>query len=216
MAFPLRTWVALDGSLRNFTGKTMKDNLFGLLALVVAVCVYGAALALPPVRPVLPPVAHDDTETLTNVPFASWQDCAGKFKFSLTCRTTPTNNVQIAFGTDVNSDGVLSLEESDLVAGWDCGAWFVQEGFDGVRVESAAGSGDLRTLAFTVRLNSRTSAPESAVATVDGAAAFSGLAPSKLYRRSWNMMRLTGRGLDGSAESPEVRVIPGSLSVLLR
>ena len=57
----------------------MKDNLSGLLALVVAVCVYGAALALPPVRPVLPPVAHDDTETVTNVPFASWQDCAGKW-----------------------------------------------------------------------------------------------------------------------------------------
>ena len=186
------------------------------LAISIAMIIAGKSLALPPVRPALPPVAHDDAETTTNVPFAAWQDCAGKFRFSLTCRTTPTNNVQIAFGTDADGDGVLSLAESDLVAGWDCGAWFVQEGFDGGRVESAAGSGDLRTLAFTVTLNPRTAAPVSAAAAVDGAAAFAGIDASTLYRRSWNMMRLTGRGLDVSSESPEVRVLPDSLSVFLR
>ena len=79
------------------------------LAISIAMIIVGESLALPPVRPVLPPVAHDDAETTTNVPFAAWQDCAGKFRFSLTCRTTPTNNVQIAFGTDADGDGVLSL-----------------------------------------------------------------------------------------------------------
>ena len=78
--------------------------------------------ALPPVRPILPPVAHADTETVTNVPFTVWQEHAGKFKFSLTCRTTSTNNGQAAVGTDADGDGILSLEESDLVVGWDCGA----------------------------------------------------------------------------------------------
>ena len=175
-----------------------------------------STFALPPVRPVLPPVVHDDTETVTNVPFTAWQDYAGKFKFSLTCRTTSTNNVQIAFGTDADGDGMLSLAESDLVVGWDCGMWFVQEGFERCRAVSAAGSGDLRTLAFTVRLNTRTSAPVSVEATVDGAAAFAGLDASILYRRSWNMMRLTGRGLDVSSESPEVRILPDSLSVYVR
>ena len=186
------------------------------LTISIAMIIAGESLALPPVRPVLPPVAHDDAETTTNVPFAAWQDCAGKFRFSLTCRTTPTNNVQIAFGTDADGDGVLSLAESDFIAGWDCGAWFVQEGFDGGRVESASGSGNLRTLAFTVTLNPRIAAPVSAAAAVDGAAAFAGIDAAKLYRRSWNMMRLTGRGLDVSSESPEVRVLPDSLSVFLR
>ena len=194
----------------------MKSHVKDLIVLVAAVCVSCAAWALPPVRPVLPPVTHDDTETTTNVPFAAWQDCAGKFNFSLTCRTTPTNNVQVVFGTDTDGDGVLSLAESDFVAGWDCGAWFMQEGFDGARVEYSAGLGDLRTLAFTVRLNPRTAAPVSATTTVDGVAAFTGIDASKLYRRSWNMMRLTGRGLDDSSESSEVRVLPNSLSVFLR
>ena len=53
-------------------------------------------------------------------------------------------------------------------------------------------------------------------AAVDGAAAFAGIDAAKLYRRSWNMMRLTGRGLADSSESPEVRVLPDSLSVFLR
>ena len=73
------------------------------------------ALALPPVHPVLPPVEYIDTETTTNVPFMAWQEHVGKFKLSLTCRTTATNNVQFAFGRDADNDGTLALEESDLV-----------------------------------------------------------------------------------------------------
>ena len=73
------------------------------------------ALALPPVHPVLPPVEYIDTETTTNVPFMAWQEHVGKFKLSLTCCTTATNNVQFAFGRDADNDGILSLEESDLV-----------------------------------------------------------------------------------------------------
>ena len=65
------------------------------------------ALALPPVHPVLPPVEYIDTETTTNVPFMAWQEHVGKFKFSLTCRTTATNNVQFAFGRDADDDGAL-------------------------------------------------------------------------------------------------------------
>ena len=79
------------------------------------VAVSSMTLALPPVRPALPPVAHIDTEATTNVPFTAWQEHVGKFKFSLACRTTATNNVQFAFGRDADDDGILSLEESDLV-----------------------------------------------------------------------------------------------------
>ena len=88
------------------------------LTISIAMIIAGESLALPPVCPVLPPVAHDDAETTTNVPFAAWQDCAGKFRFSLTCRTTPTNNVQIAFGTDADGDGVLPILPSRRKCGF--------------------------------------------------------------------------------------------------
>ena len=180
------------------------------------VTISSMALAMPPVRPVLPPVEHIDTESTTNVPFTAWQEHVGKFKFSLTCRTTATNNVQFAFGRDADDDGILSLEESDLVVGWDCGKWFVQGGYDAERIEAAVGMGDRQTLAWTVRLSPRTATPVSVTAAVDGTPAFGGVDAGMFYRKNWNMFRLTGRGLADSAESPEVQILPDSLTILMR
>ena len=175
-----------------------------------------AAFALLPVRPVLPSVEHVDTETVTNLPFAAWQEHVGKFKFSLICRTTATNNVQFAFGRDADEDGILSLEESDLVVGWDCGKWFVQGGYDAERIETSVGTDDGQTLAWTVRLSPRTAVPVSVTATVDGTPVFGGVDAGMFYRKNWNMFRLTGRGLADSAESSEVQILPDSLTILMR
>ena len=174
------------------------------------------ALALPPVHPVLPPVEYIDTETTTNVPFMAWQEHVGKFKLSLTCCTTATNNVQFAFGRDADNDGILSLEESDLVVGWDCGKWFVQGGYDAERIETAVGTGDGQTLAWTVRLSPVTATPVSVTATVDGTPVFGGVDAGMFYRKNWNMFLLTGRGLADSAESPVVQILPDSLTILMR
>lgn len=80
------------------------------------------AWASEPVALSLPSVAHADTEVVTNVPLPSLSNRAAKFGFSLGCRATPTNNVEIAFGTDTDSDGVLSPRETRLVVGWDSGS----------------------------------------------------------------------------------------------
>ena len=197
-------------SLKLWHGQVVRAS-----ALIFAVCAL-SALALPPVRPMLPPVAHADTEATTNVSFTAWQENAGRFTFSLTCRTTPTNNVQAAFGTDVDNDGILSLEECDLVVGWDCGAWFVQNGFDGERVESVVGAGDEQTLVWTATLSPRTGVPRRVNATVNGTAVFGGADAGMFYNRMWNMLRLTGRGLADSGESLDVRVLPDSLFMIVR
>ena len=184
--------------------------------LLISCAVASAVFALPPVRPVLPPVAHADTETVTNVPFMAWQEHAGKFTFSLTCRTTSTNNVQAAFGTDADGDGVLSLEESDLVVGWDCGTWFVQNGFDGDRIESTGVAGDEQTLVWTAKLSPRTATPMQVTATVGGFPVFGGVDAGLFCRKTWNMLRLTGRGLAASGETLTVRVLPDSLFMIMR
>ena len=193
----------------------MEKAFVCMAAMGIAVCM-APAFALPPVHPVLPPVAYIDTETVTNVPFTAWQEHAGKFKFSLTCRTSATNNVQFAFGRDADDDGILSLEESDLVVGWDCGKWFVQGGYDAERIETTVGTGDGQTLAWTVRLSPRTATPVSVTATVDGTPVFGGVDAGMFYRKNWNMFRLTGRGLADSAESPVVQLLPDSLTILMR
>ena len=175
-----------------------------------------SALALPPVRPMLPSAERADTEATTNVSFTAWQENAGRFTFSLTCRTTPTNNVQAAFGTDADGDGVLSLEECDLLVGWDCGAWFVQNGFDGARVESTVGVGDEQTLVWTATLSPRTGISKRIDADVGGTPVFDGVNAGMFYNRAWNMLRLTGRGLADSGESLAVRVRPDSLFMVVR
>ena len=184
--------------------------------LIIACIAASVALALPPVHPALPPVEYADTEATTNVSFAAWQKHVGKFKFSLACRTTATNNVQFAFGRDADDDGIVSLEESDLVVGWDCGKWFVQGGYDAERIETSVGTDDGQTLAWTVRLSPRTAVPVSVTATVDGTPVFGGVDAGMFYRKNWNMFRLTGRGLADSAESSEVQILPDSLTILMR
>ena len=154
--------------------------------LIVVYVATSAAFALPPVRPVLPSVEYVDTEATTNVPFTAWQEHVGTFKINLTCRTTDTNNVQFAFGCDSDDDGTLALEESDLVVGWDCGKWFVQDGYDAERIETAVGTGDGQILAWTVRLSPRTATPVSVTAAVDGTPVFGCVDAGMFYRKNWN------------------------------
>ena len=102
------------------------------------------------------------------------------------------------------------------MVGWDGGAWFVQDGFDGERVVASAGSGDRRTLAWTARLHQSTAAPMQVAASVGGEAVFGEVDAKIFYRSGWNMLRLTGRGLADSDESLAVRVLPDGLVMVVR
>ena len=194
--------------------------LFGALAPVLL-------LASPPVPAALPPVAHADTETVTNVPFTASLDAAGRFRLSLSCLATPSNNVEAAFGVDRDADGVLSLEETDCVVGWDCGAWFVRKGADGARTEHAGivPPDGVSGLAWEVQA-AQGGAPTRLAASVDGAPAFAELgareprrrelAAGWLFRPGWNMVRLTGRGLEGHGEAFAVQVLPDAVVIRFR
>ena len=195
------------------------------------------ALALPPVRPVLPPVEYLDTETVTNVPFAAWQDHLRHFTFQLAFNATPSNNVEMAFGTDGATgttgvppvggsgvppveDGTLSPDECDLVVGWDCGAWFVEEGATGERVTAAPTGGcGAHELVVRVRL-ARDGAIDDVRFLDNGAAVFAELAASKppwLHASGWNRLRLVGRGENVRAgERFFAQVTPEGTSVRMR
>ena len=184
-------------------------------------------LAMPVVPAALPPVVHSDTETVTNVPFTAALDAAGRFRLSLSCLATPSNNVEAAFGVDRNTDGVLALEETDCVVGWDCGAWFVRKGADGARIEHAGTvpADGVSELSWSVQ-TSRDGAATHLEASVDGAPAFAeldakeprrhGLSAGWIYRRGWNMVKLTGRGLEGHGEAFAVQVLPDAVVIRFR
>ena len=170
----------------------------------------------------LPPAVHADTETVTNVPFAVALDAAGRLSFDLVCRATPSNNVEVAFGTDANGNGVLEPEETDRVVGWDCGSWFTRKGADGAcqmengewKIENGV-EPEVRTLSWRVRVVAD-GTPSRFEATADGSPAFADLPLESTYSPSWNLLRLTGRGLDASLEAFTVSVTPDGTTFIMR
>ena len=96
-----------------------------LLATFTWLAIEWPAYALPAVRPVLPPVVNADTETVTNVAFAAWEQGLREFRFDLAFTGTASNNVEMAFGTDADGNGELSDGEVSVLAGWDCGELFI-------------------------------------------------------------------------------------------
>ena len=93
----------------------------------------------------LPQSEFADTEVSTNIAFVVERPAMTRIEFAVALDATPTNNVEVAIGTDANGDGNLSVEESVHVFGYDCGTWFARsagleglgslEGLGGGRVE---------------------------------------------------------------------------------
>ena len=75
----------------------------------------------------LPPSEFADTEVSTNFAFAIDRAMMTRIEFTVALDATPTNNVEVAIGTDQNGDGNLSVEEAAYTFGYDCGVWFVRD-----------------------------------------------------------------------------------------
>ena len=142
---------------------------------------------------VLPAVQHLDTEVVTNV--AVFAQGSREYAFELAFSGMASNNVEIAFGSDADGNGALSVDEIALSAGWDCGEWFVMNAATGERAAASAVEG-AHNLAGTIRL--RTSGRVREIALRDGSAvlfpALQGEARAWAFSAEWNMVRLVGRG----------------------
>ena len=167
----------------------------------------------------LPPVEYVDTETSTNMPFSVGAEGAGRFTLSLECLATPSNNVEAAFGSDADHDGILGLGEIAFTVGWDCGAWFVRQGCDGFRIEEPSSSTNaVKTISLNLRFGA-SGQPRRLEAVTDGQPLFPALAttpPEWLNVRRCDLMRLTGRGLDSHGESFDVRTTSDAIAVRFR
>ena len=114
-----------------------------MLAMVIVFCLSVSSFGV--TIPGLPQSAFADTEVSTNIAFAVERPAMTRLEFTVALDATPTNNVEVAIGTDTNSDGNLAVEEAAYVFGYDCGAWFARsagleglgslEGLGGGRVE---------------------------------------------------------------------------------
>ena len=130
--------------------------------------------------PALPTSEYADTEVSTNFAFAVGEGGGWRLVFSLELGASPTNNVEVAIGHDVNEDGNLSLDEASLAVGYDCGEWFVRSAAnDSVTYSDAADSG-LFCRTYEVR--------------------------SRHVDPLWNLVKVTRRGLGVANESVGVEL----------
>ena len=195
----------------------MKIHLVLAVGLAARVCLGGVHVGG------LPDWEHADTEVSTNCPFAFPQMGARHFLLALELAGTPSNNVQVAFGRDADEDGVLGIDETEMVLGWDCGCWRARKGIrdqvSGIRewTAEAATTNVVKTLAVDVSVfRDQGRSLESAENGVDldwGAAAE---LPRALYDNRWNMLRLTARGVDRAEESLRASVWVDGTKIIIR
>lgn len=114
---------------------------------------------------------------------------------------TVSNNVQIAFGRDYDSDGDLAPEESDLVLGWRRGRYFVEDVAESRRVfaESVEPTdGRFLTMRVTTDAAFR---PKTVSFQTEAGACFDEVGVQDyLFSTNWNLAKVTRRGVDATTE----------------
>ena len=91
---------------------------------------FGSTVTIGP----LPPSEYADTEVSTNIPIHVNLERLDWMRFALELSPTATNDIEVLIGHDADTNGVLSVGESCIAFGYDCGQWFVREGEE-VRAE---------------------------------------------------------------------------------
>ena len=168
----------------------------------------------------LPAPEYLDTEVTAHYPLVQSEN-ADCLDFSLVFNGTASNNVEVAFGKDSDGDGKLSMDETDMVVGWDCGSFFAEnirtcEAF----VERNVGSDCIEQSLFChFQVNADRQTLKTFTATNGHGVAFADISEAKpnwLYRRNWNLMRLTARGVDVQNESFGITVRRRRLEIFLK
>lgn len=189
----------------------MKFRCAMRIVYVAIICTVSGLGALDGFSAALPRPGFADSGASTNIAFAA-SSLPGVMTFLLEFAPSPTNNVEITLGTDIEGNGVLSAEEERLTIGWDCGSWFVRKGDNADDEYSYSAAADGTAKVFSWRLTTlRGGVPSRLVAKVDDAPLFSDLSanpPRWLYDTSWNLSRVVvrGAGVDGAVAPVKVSV----------
>ena len=188
-----------------------------LCAVVAAVSIGASARTV--VVPTMPVSPYADTEVSTNVAINKAQISYSDLEFHFS--GTPTNNLELAFGTDVNTNGVLDAEEVETRFGWRSGRYFIENALTWERFVSEPASGT-QNLSVEMHLGIRYALQQVKRVDVTGTntSAFgelvSGVPPAWLWRREWNLMCATRRGTEPPSDWLEYKSGHYGFSLRLR
>ncbi len=195
----------------SFLGKLF----FASLAFVVALplCAREINVSTQPESP------YADTEVSTNLVLNASRTDVKELKLNLLFNGTYSNNFEVAFGRDSNTNCVLDVEEIETTYGWRGGRYFVEDvsGLDRIE-ETAISSSTNGVMDIKVEIGANF-AIKSVSAICDGVPAFEALStepPQWLYKGHWNMMRVARRGAEPTSEWIRCTVNYNHVLILLR
>lgn len=197
----------------------MENLLKSMLAGVVVACLPVIVFAVR--QGALPLSEFADTEVSRDYPLSQTGRIVNGLDFALSFEGTPSNNVEVAFGRDADGDGALSWNEFDMVIGWKCGRYFIEDFKSGETVtELDVGTNCLRrVLSWHYRVSDRRTVLKSFVVSNEVGVAFSGLSaspPGWIYGRDWDLMKMTARGVDVADGRFDVDVTGNGFMIELR
>ena len=161
----------------------MKSTLT-LFAILIAGCSFAIDVSA------LPGAAFPDTEVSTNFTLAGGVAANRKLVFTLELQASPSNNVEVAIGCDADGDGHLSLDETGLTVGYDCGEWFVRSAAkDAVTSAAVSDAGTFRRV-YEVR--------------------------SRHVDPSWNLVKVTRRGFGVFNENVSFSLVESGFGLTIR
>ena len=173
-----------------------------------------AAIAAGP----LPQSEYADTEASTNIHFSASRPRGQVLSFQIDMFATPSNNVEAAIGRDIDGDGTLSLAETGLRVGWDCGRWVVA-GPGREECLYADGLAEGGTVHFSWKLFETDGRAWKMTASENGrelAFSPSGGARSWMFDLSWDLVRFSVRGVDSAGEICKARLSANGTRVRIR
>ena len=157
------------------------------------------------VAPSLPEPATVGMEVSTNLDFKVIRSDLRRLEVRMEFVGTASNCVQVAFGRDLDSDGVLAPEETSLTLGWRSGRYFIEDAATGQRHEEVAlpGGGSGRALSLNILVDDKlvlkaAAARDEANRVLFGEVLFP--PPAWLQGVDWDMCRVTRRGVDSPSE----------------
>lgn len=167
-------------------------HIWMIIALALALCRAGAADRF--AFPQLPESPYVDTEISTNIPFSSGEELSRRLSLAMELDALSNNTVQVAFGTDIDADGVLSWSETEFLLGWRCGGWFCRDKKTDAECFAQREIGHNR-LDWTLLLKSDRTPNHLLAKDVAGELGFS--VSRGMFNSCWNLARITMRGSCG-------------------
>ena len=178
------------------------------LLLTVGCLVAGVTMARQQTLALLPPPTHADTEVSTNVPCQIDAPSIKEARLEFALHGTPSNNVESTIGPDRNGDGKLSFDEEGITVEWVCGEFFVR-GIGGEII----GNCETGTVSF-VTYGPDTNGFMTAVLTIPIRRHKAN--PDWFYDPTWNMVRVTKRGIDEPMERVTVATKVAGFQIIVR